>query len=210
MKKRTARSGFKNIKDNDFLSLVGTVLLAMDSNPNFATPEPDLATVQAAYDDYKAKLEAASKKGSPLDKSLKNDSKEALGALMKRLAFYVNTVADGSLSVILSSGIPPTGEPVRQLPPMTPERIKLLDYLQAGQLNLVFDPVPEAWLYEYCYTSEKDAEGNILWPEPLSTTRSRGNVLAPLEAGVRYFVRVRARNGAGYSDWSEPVSQIAR
>src|SRR5690606_782048 len=109
MKKRTARGGFKNIKDNDLLNLGGTVLLAMESNANFTTPDPDLAVVQAAYDDYKLKLETASRQGSPLDKSVKRDSKTALVGLLKRLAFYVNTVADGDLSIVLSSGFPVAG-----------------------------------------------------------------------------------------------------
>src|SRR5690606_33182593 len=140
-----------------FLNVVGTVLLALQGNANFATPEPDLAEVQTAYDDYKAKLEAASKQGSPLDKSLKRDSKAVLAALMKRLAFYVNTTADGDLSIILSSGLPVTGLSNKLLPPGIPERLRLLDYLQSGQFNLVFDPVEGAWLFDICVSKEKDA-----------------------------------------------------
>lgn len=210
MKKRTARGGFKHIKDNDLLNLAGTVLLAMQENANFPTPEPDLADVQTAYDDYKVKLETASRQGSPLDKSLKRDSKAVLAALIKRLAFYVNTIADGDLSIVLSSGFPVAGLPNKLMPPGIPERLKLLDYLQSGQFNLVFDPVDGAWLFEICVSKEKDEHGNIIWPEPFTSRRCKGNILAPLEIGTRYYVRVRARNGAGVSDWSEPVSQIAR
>ncbi|MFB2118447.1 fibronectin type III domain-containing protein [Parapedobacter sp. 2B3] len=210
MKKRTARGGFKNIKDNDLLNLGGTVLLAMESNANFTTPDPDLAVVQAAYDDYKLKLETASRQGSPLDKSVKRDSKTALVGLLKRLAFYVNTVADGDLSIVLSSGFPVAGLPTPLMPPGIPERLRLLDYLQSGQLNLEFDPVEGAWLFEICVSSEKDAAGNIIWPEPFISRSRTGNILAPLEVGVRYYARVRARNGSGVSDWSEPVSQLVR
>ncbi len=210
MAKRTARSGFKYLRDNDLLNQAGTVLLAVDGNPNFPTPEPALPTVQAAYDDYKAKLEAASRQGSPLDKSLKNDAKEVLAGLLKRLAFHVNTVADGSLSIVLSSGFPVSGLPVRLLPPATPERLRLADWLQSGQAQLLFDPVPEAWMYEYAVSSQKEADGSITWPEPLTTRKSRGNVIAPVMPGVTYYARARARNGVGFSDWSEPVSLIAR
>lgn len=210
MAKRTARSGFKTLRDNDLLNQAGTVLLAMDGNANFPTPVPDMATVQTAFEDYKIKLEAASKQGSPLDKSLKNDAKQVLAALLKRLGFYVNTVADGSLSIILSSGFPPAGMPVRLLPPATPERLKLTDWLQSGQAQVLFDPVAEAWMYEYAMSSEKAPDGGIVWPEPLTTRKSRGNVIAPVIPGVTYYVRVRARNGAGFSDWSDPVSLIAR
>lgn len=210
MVRRTARSGFKYLRDNDLLNQAGTVLLAMDSNANFPAPEPDLPAVQAAYDDYKGKLEVASRQGSPLDKSLKNDAKLELAALLKRLAFYVNTVADGSLSVILSSGFPVSGLPVRLLPPATPERLRLADWLQSGQAQLVFDPVPDAWMYEYAVSSQKEADGSIVWPDPFTTRKSRGNVIAPVTPGVMYYARARSRNGAGFSDWSEPVSLIAR
>ncbi len=210
MVKRTARGGFKHLRDNDLLNLGGTVLLAMDGNANFPTPDPTLVAVQATYDDYKAKLEAASRKGGPLEKSLKNDAREVLLAQLKRLAHYVSGVADGSLSVILSSGFPPSGTPVRQLPPMTPERVRLADYRQSGQLQLGFDAVPGAWLYEYAYSSDKLPDGTIVWPDALVARSSRGNVIAPVTPGVTYYARVRARNGAGVSDWSEPVSLIAR
>ncbi len=210
MKKRTARSGFKNMRDTEFLNLVGTTIAAVDGNARFPMPEPALTDVQDAYDDYRTKLEIASRQGSPLDKSEKRDAKLHLAGLMKRLAFYVNTVADGDLSTILSSGLPLAGLPAKLLPPGIPERLRLLDYLQSGQFNFVFEPVGTSWLFEICLSREKDADGNIVWPEPFTSRRAKGNILAPLEVGVRYYVRVRARNGAGVSDWSEPVSQLVR
>src|SRR5690606_4269378 len=100
MKKRTARSGFKHMKDQELLTFGYTVHAAMDGNAYFATPEPDLATLLISVDDFRTKMEMANRKGSPLDFSLKNDSREILIELLKQLAFYVNKTARGDLSII--------------------------------------------------------------------------------------------------------------
>ncbi|SEM22059.1 hypothetical protein SAMN05216436_102270 [bacterium A37T11] len=210
MPTRTARSGFKHMRDSDLLNLGGTVLAAMTANTNFTNPNPALTVLETALEDYRTKLEASSRRGSPLEVSLKNDSRDALLSVLKQLAFYVNTVANGSLSVILSSGFPSSSIAVKSQVPAIPERLKLADWLQSGQMVFSFDPVLEAWMYEYCYADQKDTDGNIVWPDPLSTTKSRNNLLAPLNPGTIYYARVRSRNGNGVSDWSDPVSLMAR
>ena len=211
MKKRTARSGFKHMRDQELLTFGYTVHAAMDGNAYFATPEPDLPTLVAAVDDFREKMEVANRKGSPLDISLKNDSREILTELLRRLAFYVNTTADGSLSIVLSSGFRLVALPTKAAPPAVPTRIRLDDFRQKGQVRLDFDAVPEAWLYEYQYTDQLDTSGQIVWPaEAYETPRSTTNILAPLLKGVEYYVRVRAKNGVGVSDWTTPESILAR
>jgi len=199
------------MRDQELLTFGYTVHAAMDGNANFATPEPDLPTLLAAADDFREKMEVANRKGSPLDISLKNDSREVLMELLRRLAFYVNTTADGSLSVILSSGFRPASLPTKAVPPEMPTRVRLSDFRQKGQVRLDFDAVPEAWLYEYQYTDQVDTGGQVLWPiEAYETPRSSTNILAPLQKGVEYHVRVRAKNGVGVSDWTTPESILAR
>lgn len=199
------------MKDQELLTFGYTVQAAMDGNAYFAAPEPDLATLLAAVDDFREKMEAANRKGSPLDFSLKNDSREVLIETLKRLAFYVNTTANGELSVILSSGFRPVALPTKSVPPETPLWVTLADYRQKGQARLDFEAVDNVRLYEYQYTDEVDANGEIVWPTGvLDTPRSNINVLAPLQKGVEYYVRVRAKNGVGASDWTTPVSILAR
>ncbi len=207
---RTAKLGFSQLRDSELLNLAGTVLAAMRDNTRFATPVPPLTDLETALDDFRTLLEVASRKGSPLDTALKNDAREALAEVLKRLAFYVNTVAEGSVSVVLSSGFQLTAQPTKSLPPAIPTRLKLRDWIQSGQVRLDFDTMPGAWLYEYAFTSELDEQGRPVFGDVLSTTRSIGNVLAPLRPGATYYVRARSRNGAGFSDWSDPVSIIAR
>lgn len=204
MIKRVARGGFKDLKDNDLLDLSATVLGAMENNTNFTEPVPPLADVQAAHDEYAARLHIA-KRGSQLDNSLKRDARDALESLLKRLAFYVTTVAGGSLSVVLSSGFRPNSLPKPTGAPGKPALVRVESWRQSGQANLTFDKPAEALFCEYQYTSEKDMDGVPVWPDTVyDTSKGNLNIIAPLTPGTQYFVRVRARNKAGASDWTTP------
>lgn len=209
MQNRYIAIGFSNIADDAMATLGTTVITAMTDNPNFETPVPALTDIQLLLDDYRLKL-AATRKGSPLNTSEKNVSRQALEKGLRQLAFYVDAVADGALHVILSSGFPV--KPLRSslIAPAIPERLRLSDTAQSGQIRFDFNPVKKAWEYEYCYATEVDDNGNIRWGDILSTTSSRNNIIAPLIPGVVCRVRVRARNGKGVSDWSEAVSLMAR
>lgn len=208
--KRQVLTNFARLTDAALANLGGTTLQAMTGNANFPTPQPTLEDYGTAVDDFKDKLETASRKGSPMDFSIKNESREALLAQMRLLAQYVNNTANGVVSALLSSGFPLKAQPGTMPVPAVPERVRLSDGRQRGQLRLDFDAVKYAWEYEYAVAHENDGQGQPQWGELLATTISRGNIIAPVVAGLTYFVRVRARNGRGIGDWCEPVSLIAR
>lgn len=208
--KRQARGGFTNTRDEDLLVQAETVYAAMDGNPNFPSPDPDLADIRAALDDYSQKLAAARKRGGPEQTALKDKSRSVLQELLKRLAFYVSNTAAGDLSVLLSSGFRPTAYPSGGIPPEVITGLRLRDGRQSGHLVLSFAPDRQALFYEYRFGTRSDEEVEPQWGENLLTTSSRNNVVAPVKAGVRYYVQVRAVNAHGVSDWSEPVSLLAR
>lgn len=207
--KHQARGGFTNIPDEELLVHANTVLQAMENNPNFPDPVPALDDVSDARDDFSTKLGIARKRSGPEETSAKNDSRQVLGDMLKRLAFYVSTTADGDLTVLLSSGFRPTAYPQQGRVPEQPFGVRLVRGLQSGQLVLSVGKVHGTLYYEYRYGTkdEEDVEPN--WGEPLITTSSRGNVIAPVEVMTRYFAQVRACNGYGKSEWSEPASCIA-
>jgi len=182
----------------------------MNGNAHFPSPVPDLDEVRDALEDYSLKLAAARKRGGPEQTALKDKSRLVLEELLKRLAFYVSTTAAGDLSVLLSSGFRPTGLPVGGLPPSAVTRVILRDGRQVGQLSLSFDPVKHALFYQYRYGLREEGEAEPAWGEELMTTSSRGNVIAPVQEGRRYYAQVRAVNGYGQSPWSDPVSMMAR
>src|SRR5690606_3781032 len=208
--KQQALGSFRRERDEVVLVKGKTALLAMTDNPNFETPDPALETVRQVLEDYEEKLSLAKRRGSPEDTAAKNDARRATEQVLKRLAFYVSHIANGSLPILLSSGFDVSSLPQRDDVPVVVMGIKLQDGRQSGQMRLNFDKNPSAKIYEY-QVSEVDTHGlPDEWSEAYITTSSRQNVIAPLIRFHRYGVRVRAVNGYGRSEWSEMVTHVIR
>ncbi|MCL4641362.1 MULTISPECIES: fibronectin type III domain-containing protein [Olivibacter] len=209
MRNLRVNSSFKSKRDAEILQNALTILQAMTSNTNFPEPSPSLTEVQDAVTDYQEKLAKASQKGSPLDVSIKNESKEGLGSVLKRLAFYVNSVAEGNMPMLLSSGFSLSAQPIAGLIPPIPTRLRLTDGPLSGQIRFDFDKIAGRVIYEYSNAKERDESGMFVWSDRKTTTSTR-NILSGLQPGTTYYVRVRAVNSNGPGDWCEPVSLMAR
>lgn len=207
--KHQARGGFTNVPDDELLVQSNTVLQAMDGNANFPVPVPELAEVTAARDDFAAKLAIARKRSGPEETSAKNDARQTLAGLLKRLAFYVTTTADGNLTVLLSSGFRTSAYPQQGRVPAQPFGARLVRGRQAGQLVFSVQKVPGKLYYEYRYGTKGEGDAEPQWGEVFVSTSSVGNVIAPAAETVRYYAQARACNGYGKSEWSEPASCIA-
>ena len=94
--------------------------------------------------------------------------------------------------------------------PHTPEGIRILDGQSSGEINVTFDPVGRDMQYEYCITDQYGPDGKLAWGDIHLTTRSFKNLHSGLTPGRYYFVKVRACNKKGVSDWSNPVSLMVR
>ena len=210
MRKERLLLSYAHLTDYELSTLAGRVLVAITGNPNFTDPVPALADFEPLVNDYRAKHEIASRRGSALEISEKNESRRLLLEALKQLAFYANTVADGSQPVLVSSGLILASQPSEVFVPDIPRLLRLRDGRISGQMRLDFEPVKDAWEYLYTVSGTVDEQGGIVWPEPQLTTRSNLNFIDPVEPGTTYYARVRARNSKGLGDWSETVSLIAR
>lgn len=208
--KQQALGGFKTVKDDELLVRGTTVLQAMTDNAHFPAPSPPLTDLETHLEDFQEKLANARRRGSPQDTAIKNDSRQVLASTLKQLAFHVTTVSDGVLQKLLSSGFEVSGYPTSGDVPNGVTGIFIRDGRQSGQMRLDFNREPSALLYEYRYTADVDEADEPIWNEPVTTSSSRQNILAPLVPFRRYFVQVRAMNGYGKSDWSAIVSHIPR
>lgn len=210
MRKERLLLSYTHLTDYELSTLAGRVLVAITGNPHFADPMPALADFEPLVNDYRAKHEIASRRGSALEISEKNESRRLLLQALKQLAFYANTVADGSQPVLVSSGLILASQPSEVFVPDVPRLLRLRDGRISGQMRLDFEAVKDAWEYLYTVSGTVDEQGAIVWPEPQLTTRSNLNFIDPVEPGTIYYARVRARNSKGLGDWSETVSLIAR
>lgn len=208
---RKVRGSYLRLSDQRFYVLTYTIYKAMLENSNFKTPQPSLATLKGCIDEFEKKLSISSRRGSPHDTALKNDSRTSLAGVLSALAFYVNQSSGGNLSILLSSGFKLAKPFTRSQVPEPVNGLNLRDGRQRGQMVLSFNAQKGTRIYKYKYTDQKELSGDVLWSgEEFLTTSSMNNVIAPVEIGTEYFICVKAINVAGEGDWSEPASWIAR
>lgn len=213
MRKDKVISHYGAWSDFELSTLAGRVVVAMNdpaTQVHFPAPDPSLTDLEDLATDFIAKHEVASQRGSALQVSEKNESRTALLAGLRKLAHYVNGVADGRTSLMLSTGLALVSAAKRLEVPGVPEGLRLSDGVIRGQMRLEFRAVKKAWEYEVEVGEGVLGNPEVEWTHTFGTTSSRGNVLTDLVPGVIYHVRVRARNGRGIGDWSEMVSLMAR
>jgi len=200
--------GFSRMKDNELMVAANTIIGAMTNNTHFPTPVPTLQDIQDLLDDFTNKLAIARKRGSPEDTAIKGEAKVPLADALQKLGYYVNSIANGHLSILLSSGFPISSMATTPLVPLQVENVRIRDGRQSGQVRLDFAKQKGIRVYEYHY--RKADIPDEPWSDRLTTTSSRGNIVAPLEAGFFYEFQVRAINTQGPGDWSNPAKLLVR
>lgn len=210
MRKDKVISSYKYLSDDELAALAGKILGAMTGNPNFENPTPALEVLEEVVTDYRTKHEIAIRGGSVLEKRQKNESREHLLGQLTQLAHYVNTIAVGRPAVLTSSALILAKQPSGLTVPTVIDRVLLKDASLSGQMQVSFTAQRAIWEYEIQIGEWPEESVDINWGESFFTTTSRGNVIASLEIGKRYYVRVRARNAKGRGDWTEAVSMIVR
>lgn len=206
--KMKALIGFAKMKDDELVMSCKTIIGAMTNNAKYPNPNPDLLDLETILDEFSAKLAVARKRGSPEDTALKNESREPLITALQQLGYYVNGVAQGHLSTLLSSGFPTNSTSFANQVPLKVDNVRLRDGRQSGQVKLDFAPQKIATIYEYRVRMKDEMLED--WQDRLTTTSSRSNIIAPLEIGKFYEVQVRAVNTQGTGDWSDSANILVR
>ncbi len=191
--------------DADLLVNTGRVLDSMTSNPNFPTPDPTLAVVGTAHDEFDAAVSGLD--GSSDAFALRDVKRAALTAVMRDLAVYVQKASGGDLVKILSSGFPVQKErqPVAELD--RPQNMRLSRPGMSGQLKARCTPVDNAVSYQWRWATTT-APTNFTMVEPPTTAASV--LLEGLTPGVYYTAQVRAIGTKGLmSEWSDPSTLMA-
>lgn len=201
---------YSGFKDDELNTLAGKVLDCLDGHEKFLDLPVSLEDLQVQVTDFRQKWQVASRGGSILERAVKNDAKAVLAESLKDIAFYVNKVAAGSRSQLLSSGLKLEADPKAIGVPDSVTDVGLRDGKQRNQMAIQFKSLGTNYLYEYQITNVVDDQGQAVWGEIFYTSDSRGNVFAPTTPDTTYYLRVRARNKKGAGDWSSVVSLKAR
>ncbi|HCN77523.1 MAG TPA: hypothetical protein DIT13_10070, partial [Verrucomicrobiales bacterium] len=189
-----------NRKNNEQLTgYVQAFLGDMTGNPNFTTPQPPLADVQAGLTAFNAKLTEVSNLESSLRTSItqRNTLRTELERLMDAAAYYVQQTSNGNKAVILSSGLgvrnPRTNVHVLE----TPGNLRLTLTSNPGQARIQWNRVTHAMTYELQCSLDVTPR---VW-ETIQAS-SRTSALKTLAVGHVYAFRVCAVGSPGRSEWS--------
>lgn len=202
------RVGFSKIKECDLIIRVETILNVLTDNERFPSVSTHLARIQTALEIYKDYVTISST-GNRSNTVAKKEARISLQNLLKKLAYHINNSVTDVLD-LFHTGFPVSSYPFRPHPevPHTPNGIKLRDGDHSGTIRMDFIPVKES--RSYLYRHGTFVNGKLEWSNVLPTTSSRNNIIKNLSRGTEYHVQVKAINSAGDSDWSNPVTLIAR
>lgn len=196
--------GFTHAPDPVLVETAGGVLKCMTDNPAFPEPPVTMQALEAAINEFSASL-AAQMQGGMMATAHKKNTREALVALLRRLAAYVQTHCNGDLATLLSSGFQ-AANPSRAQQQLAKPIVPRLTNGISGQLIAKIKPVPNAKCYEtrYAAVAPNGAAGPFL-PGDIATD-SRAIAINNLTPGTMYEVQIRAVGGStGYSGWSDPT-----
>ncbi|MFT3844078.1 MAG: fibronectin type III domain-containing protein [Lacibacter sp.] len=194
---------FDRLGDGNLESKTHTILSNMSGNPYFPTPVPALTDVTTAATDYSSALIDA-KSGSRTAIANKNNMREALTVLLRSLANYVNFVADGDATKLLSSGFDVSKETVPSVI-TKPENLQVMNGANSGELEVMVNRVKGATAYLHEYTTDDTAQ-TVNWVSVAST--SRRVVFSNLLPGSKYYCRVGAVGPKGQLVYSDAMPRI--
>lgn len=179
----------------------------MTGNPNFTTPSPTLASITTAVNALETAYNAALGGGKVLTATM-HDKEAILDNLLTQLGHYVEGVANGSETIILSAGMTvkastgPRGTLGFVI--KNGERggeVKLSTKSQAHHAymwQVVLDPLPD---------ESAEVDPTHTW-ELMAVTTKASIVKVDLEIGEKYWFRVATVGKNGQNDWSNPISKM--
>lgn len=195
--------GFAKLSDTELDNFAQGVIDAMTGNPTYPQPPVTLPNLQAAKDDFTAKM-AAAQAGGPSATAAKNNSRQTLVGMLRLLASYVQMSCNNDMALLLGSGFQAQNVNNAQVPLTKPEGLTIKNGT-SGQLVARVSPVRNTSMYE---GRAKDGEGD--WQPSVFTGDSQHIIFDGLTPGKTYTIQVRALGGlTGQSDWSDPSSHMA-
>src|SRR5438876_5916376 len=200
--------GFKTQSDQQIVTTASAVIKEMTGNTAFSNPPVELKAVQAAVDELNAAI-AAQVQGGTAATAVKNNKREAVVTLLRKLAHYVHDNCNNDPAALLSSGFQ-LATSSRARYPVAKPKIVSIGFGQSTELILKVSPIGNARCYDvqFAPVGANNAPGE--WKHAGLFTNSRSILVGGLIPGTTYVFQVRAVGGTnGYSDWSDPVARMA-
>ncbi len=125
------------------VTMAGSVITGLTNNPAFPTPTVDLKTLQAAADNLNSAL-AAQALGGMAATAEKNNRREALIVLLRKLKHYVEDNCGNDEAVLLTSGFQAAAS-TRNRSPLANPSILGVDHGNSTGMGTVGDNCCRGW-----------------------------------------------------------------
>lgn len=187
-----------NLSVSAILTYGRRIVSMMTGNPNFPTPEPPLADVTVSLDGLQVAEEAMP--GGPEATDLRNVRLEEVKQKLNDLRNYVEFIAKGNSTIILSSGMEyrSANTPVGILP--APEPVTGKNGVAVGSVKLKWKRVPKNTGYRVEATTNP-SEG---WPIVVEAEKASTTIYG-LTPGTKYYFRIATLSHAGYEGYSATI-----
>lgn len=189
--------GFGRLSDGELDNFAQGVINAITGNATYPTPPVTIGNLQAATDDFIAKL-AAAQNGGVADTAAKNNSRQTLLGDLRQVASYVQIRCNNDLNLLLTSGFQAQSTNRASTPLEQPQALTIKNS-GSSRLAAAVDPVKNANMYE---GRIKGPTGD--WLPSVFSGDSQHIFFNGLTPGTTYTIQVRALGGStGQSDWSD-------
>lgn len=178
------------------------VIAQMTGNASFPTPDVALTEAKTAVDTLETD-HAAAKSGAHVLVSKMRRSEEVADNLFRKQAAYVDRIADGNETIILSSGFHVSKQPE----PSVREAFVVEAGENPSEIILIRKAQPGARSYVWQYCIGALPTNTQPWVFAGASTQTR-YVIKGLESGSKCWFRVAAVTATGQGPWSDPVMKV--
>ena len=202
---------FDRLSSSSFLAKSGSIVASMNGNSHY--PEPwagqglTLNQLNSAYTNFEdAYHESLSRDTAKIAK--RDVARQTLSDLLKRLALYLELMAEGDTAILASTGYDLRHDSVRNnsndlLP--APAEFHVTHGQLSGTLNINVSKLLGAGSYEVQITQgDPNIESN--WQHALSSVKCSHILITGLIPAQIYWLRVRGFDSNGGGVWTDPIS----
>lgn len=198
---------FESLSEPDFLVRVHTIDTSLANNALFPlpwpAPVPGPAEIKSDVADYEVAYGEAAN-GDRAKIKVRNDKRAALTAKLKKVAKYLEIVADGSVSALATTGFDLRQDIVKSTstePLPAPEDLRVTRAAISGGLLIHARALPGADVYD-AQIATADPSVEASWIDAGTHARCNRIELTGLTPGKTHYVRLRGFNRNGHGVWA--------
>ena len=205
---------FDRLSGPDFLAKAGFIIASLTGNPHFPEPwppqAPTLAQLNDAFNAYRDAYHASLTRDT-LKIAQRDIARQELIDLFKRLASYLELVAQGDATILATTGYDLRHDIVRGTNSGlldAPADFRVVQGKQSGTLDIHAAKLAGAGSYEV-HIAQGDPNIEANWKQAALSKTCSHIIVEGLTPGQTYWLRLRGIGSAGAGLWTDPASVIA-